>query len=112
MNNDDAHNKAAEYEDLRRRCSEFLHAAGQFVVSGRNKPELANANISLVEGVKRIWTKRHQDIATVGLLGVAAAICHLADPMSVAVSGAIVGGKNVVDAIKAARGHRKTKGGG
>jgi hypothetical protein len=41
-------------------------------------------------------------LADVGLLGIATLICHLADPVSVVVAGAIVGGNKVVDAIKAA----------
>ena len=58
--------------------------------------------MSFGDGVKDIWDKRHLQMADVGLLGMAAGICHIVDPLSVVIAGAIVGGKTVVDAIKAA----------
>ncbi len=96
------HQLIADYEDLKARVERFLAAAEGFAVAKVEEAAVVKSNTSLTEGLKHIWSERHLQMADVGLLGVATLICQLADPLSVVVAGSIVGGKKVVDAIKAA----------
>jgi hypothetical protein len=106
----------ADLEDLKRRVEAFLGAAAQFSVSeAKEKAVVENTNW-LTAGIRDWWSKRHvqacdkafdkalKAIDVGALFGIGVAICSLAgaDPnLGVAISGAMVGGKHVVDVIKA-----------
>jgi hypothetical protein len=101
-NSDEAKAQIEELEDLKRRVEAFLNSASQFVTDKADEQAVVTTHLSFVDGLKNIWTRRHLQIADMTLFGIGVAICQMAAPMSVAVSGALVGGKTVVDAIKAA----------
>lgn len=102
LNTDEANQQIADLDDLKRRVEEFLGAATQFKADEALERTVVAARFSLANGLNNIWEKRHLQIADVGLFGIAVLICQMADPLSVAVAGTVVGGKTVADAIKAA----------
>jgi hypothetical protein len=87
-NSDEAHALVAELEDLRGRVELFLAAAEEFSKRSGEEDKVVTAKLSFLDGMKDIWAHRHLQIA--------------ADPTSAIIAGTIVGGKKVVDALKAA----------
>jgi hypothetical protein len=106
----------ADLEDLKCRVEAFLGTAAQFALSkAKEKAVVENAN-SLAVGIRDWWSKRHvqaldkafdkalKAIDVGPLFGMGVGICLLAGAnpnLGVAISGAMVGGKYVVDMIKA-----------
>jgi hypothetical protein len=66
-----------------------------------------NAATTFVQGVRNWWTKDHEKICDKGydaaLFTLCVGVCSLvgAGAIAVAVSGALVGGKTIVEALKA-----------
>lgn len=92
-----------EFDDLKRRVEEFLAAN-----SKRDEAPIADATLSIADGLRRFWTEKHVSICEktldMTLFGAGLAFCGIAGVLAVPTAltvGAIVGGKNVVEAIKA-----------
>ncbi|MGJ4905331.1 hypothetical protein ACQR0V_27445 [Bradyrhizobium sp. HKCCYLS2058] len=93
-----------EFSDLKRRVEEFLAANAK-----RDEAPIAEATLSIAAGLRRFWTEKHVSICGKTLdmslicagLGFCAVAGVLRVPTALAV-GAIVGGKNVVEALAAA----------
>ncbi len=97
----------ARYELLRRQVDEFRIIADEFARGDTKEPIAVDATKTFSEGVRSWWTERHQQICErtfdLALFASAVGVCSLAGAggiMSVAVSGALVGGKPVVDVLK------------
>jgi phage baseplate assembly protein W len=102
LNTEEAQAAIEGYEDLKRKVEEFLAQATQFKAGQTNEQELVSTKTSFADALSNWWTKRHVEALDVGLFGVALIMCQLADPLSVLVSGVLVGGKSVVETFKAA----------
>lgn len=92
-----------EFHDLKRRVEEFLAAN-----SKRQEAPIADATLSIADGLRCFWTEKHLSICEktldMTLFGAGLAFCGIAGVLAVPTAltvGAIVGGKNVVEAIKA-----------
>jgi hypothetical protein len=98
----------AEYEELKRRFEAFLAATAEFSADADQEKAVVETTTSFSEGLSYWWTKRHVQICEksfgLGLFTLGAAVCSLAGASGVLaaiVPGVLVGGKSVVDALKA-----------
>jgi hypothetical protein len=105
----------ADYEDLKHRVEAFLGATEQFAAREVKEKAVVEKTNSLATGVSNWWSKHQVQVCDkifdraltagdVSLFGIAVGICSLAgaDPnLAVAIPGALVGGKRVVDVIRA-----------
>jgi hypothetical protein len=110
-NSDEAHREIAGYEELKRKVDEFIAAASGFAVKKTTEPEIVETTTSLAAGIGKWWSESHvsfcEKAANIGLLGIGVAICSLAGAsgaFAVGVPAVMVGGKPIVEAIKALRG--------
>ncbi|MBR0797635.1 hypothetical protein JQ615_19810 [Bradyrhizobium jicamae] len=92
------------FYDLKRQVEEFLAANAR-----RDETPIANATLSIADGLRRFWTEKHVSICDrtldMTLFGAGLAFCGVAGVLVVPTAltvGAIVGGKNVVETLKAA----------
>ena len=97
----------AHYEALKRQLNVFMMAAQSFIRGKDDEARAVASTRSFADGVLSWWTKRHQQICDrtfeMALFFSAVGVCSLAGAggaLSVSVSGALVGGKPVVEAIK------------
>jgi hypothetical protein len=93
----------AQYEDLKRRVEEFLVAS-----ASNNEAPIVATTLSLADGLRSWWTKDHTSICdrtfNIGLFAGGLSICAAAGVLGVGTAitvGALVGGKNVADSLKA-----------
>ena len=107
----------AEYENLKTCINEVLNTATQFVRREIEEEKVVEPTISFSNAISNWWTKRHVEICErafdMGIFSLGLTICSLTgadSSLSVAVAGAIAGGKNVVEAIKALYGASKAPG--
>jgi len=98
----------ADCEDLKRRVELFLGAASQFAAKKAKETSVVETTNSLAAGIGDWWSKRHVQICDrafeMGLFGFGVTICLLAGAggaLAVGIPGAMVGGKPVVEVIKA-----------
>jgi hypothetical protein len=109
-NTDEAYDAMAAYEDLKQRIEVFLAAKTK-------ETSVVATTISFATGISNWWSKRHVQICDkaldMGLFGTGVTICLLGGTggfLAGAIPGAMVGGKPVVEVIKAygkQRGHSK-----
>ncbi len=104
----------SDWDDLRRRVEAFLETTSKFVAAQTTEATVNQKTLSLTEGVRAWWSKRHVQIcdkvfdkalavSDVGLFGTVLGLCFWvgAEPnLSVAIPGAWFGGKPVVEVIK------------
>lgn len=102
LNTDEAQAAIDGYQKLKARIETFLAQATQFKAGQTNEQELVNTKTSFADTLNNWWTRRHVEALDVALFGVALVMCTLADPLSVLVSGTLVGGKSMVKTFKAA----------
>jgi hypothetical protein len=100
--------KIANYEHLRMQVGEFRLAVELFVKGNIQEATVVKSTLTFAEGIKSWWTKSHHQICErafdMALFCSAVGVCTLAGaggPLSVSIPGAMVGGKPVVDVIKA-----------
>jgi hypothetical protein len=95
----------AQYEDLKRRVEEFLAAS-----SSNDEAPIVATTLSLADGLRAWWTKDHSSICNrafnIGLFAGGLSICAAAGALGVGAAsivtvGALVGGKNVAETLKA-----------
>jgi hypothetical protein len=98
----------ADLEDLKCRVEAFLSATSQFAAKKAKEASVVETTTSFAAGIQDWWAKDHVQIcrqsALMTLFGIGVATCSLAGAggaWAVGISGALVGGKPVVDAIKA-----------
>jgi hypothetical protein len=98
----------AELEDLKRRVEAFLGASTQFAANKAKEKAVVETTNSLAAGIADWWSKRHVQICDkafdIGLFGIGVTTCLLAGAggvLAVAIPGAMVGGKPVVEVFKA-----------
>jgi hypothetical protein len=110
-NSDDAkaalRQEIARFELLRQQVDEFRIATRMFARREAREAAIVQSTKTFMEGIQSWWTKSHQQICDrsldMALFLSSVGVCSLAGaggPLSVVVSGALVGGKPVVDAIK------------
>jgi hypothetical protein len=107
----------ADCEKLKRDVEAFLASARGFVAGAtQEEAPVEKAAMSIAEGIQDWWTENHVRICQapydIAMLAAGLTVCSLADvtgPLAIAVTGALVGGKTVVDAIKAAASLVKTE---
>jgi len=98
----------ADLEDLKCRVEAFLSVTSQFAAKKAKEASVVETTTSFAAGIQNWWAKDHVQIcrqsALMMLFGIGVATCSLAGAggvLAVGISGALVGGKPVVDAIKA-----------
>jgi hypothetical protein len=99
-----SNSEIVEFDDLKRRVEEFLAANAKC-----DETPIADTTLSIADGLRRFWTEKHVSICEktldMTLFGAGLAFCGaagvLAVPTAVTV-GALVGRKDVVEALKAA----------
>lgn len=113
-NSEEARQELENYKDLTRRVEEFLTTTSKFAVGTRQESALVRSATSLKDGILDWWEHDHVQICNtaykVGMFGIGLTICHLTGVpgfIGGPVSGTLVGGKVIVDAIKAANKMRK-----
>ncbi|WP_407170154.1 hypothetical protein [Bradyrhizobium sp. ORS 111] len=91
------------FHDLKCRVEEFLAANAK-----QNEAPIADATLSIADGLRRFWTEKHVSICKeavdMTLFGAGLAFCGVAGVLTVPTAltvGAIVGGRNVVEVLKA-----------
>jgi CheY-like chemotaxis protein len=96
-----------DYRNLRGLVEEFTGSVVGFAKGALSERAAVKATMSFAEGIRSWWTKKNQVICQrafdMTLFLSSVAICSMAGAggaMAVAVSGALVGGKTVVEAIK------------
>jgi hypothetical protein len=97
----------AHYERFRKQLQTLRDDAAAFSEGSTKETNAVQSVKAYAEGIQSWWTKRYDQICErtfeMGLFMSAVGVCSLAGAggwVSVAVSGALVGGKPVVDAIK------------
>jgi hypothetical protein len=97
----------AHFEEIQLQLQDFDRSAKAGAKDAAEEAKVIEVTKTLAEGVRSWWTKRHEQICErafeMGLFASAVGVCSLAGAggsLSVAVSGALIGGKPVVDAIK------------
>jgi hypothetical protein len=97
----------AHYQGLRTQLQTLRDDAAAFAQGSTKETSAVQSVKTYAEGVQSWWTKRYDQICErtfeMGLFISAVGVCSLAGAggwVSVAISGALVGGKPVVDAIK------------
>lgn len=92
-----------EFYGLKRRVEEFLAANAK-----RDEAPIAEATLSVADGLRRFWTEKHVSICEktldMTLFGAGLAFCGVAGVLTVPTAltvGALVGGKHVVEVLKA-----------
>lgn len=108
-NSEEADAARDQLEDLKRRVEEFLGATSIFATTKKTKEEfVVKTTTSFATGIGNWWSKRHVQICDrsfeMGLFGIGVTICLLAGTggiLAAAIPGAMVGGKPIVDVIKA-----------
>jgi hypothetical protein len=90
------------FDDLKRRVEEFLAANKK-----GEETAIANTTLSIADGLRRYWTKKHETICDTALLGVGLSFCGVAGAFGVSETTiltvtALAGGQRVVDVVKAA----------
>jgi hypothetical protein len=98
----------ADYERLKAQLEQLRTAAGAFSKAPKKERAAVEATKTFAEGVRSWWTKSHQRICErafdMGLFLSAVGICSIAGAggtLGVVISGALVGGKPVIEAVKA-----------
>jgi len=106
----------ARYESVRRELENLGNAAVGLDGQGASKENAENAAMSFGRCVRDWWDKRHKEICSkafdAGLFVSCVAICSLAGSggeLAVAVSGALIGGKPVIEALKAIAKPRRSR---
>jgi hypothetical protein len=101
----------AQLERIRIDVAALAEAAANFKEGTSREQEAIEAAITFTEGVQKWWNKSHAKICEkacdMGLFGLAVSICSLAGSggkMAVAVSAAMIGGKQLSDALKGFKG--------
>jgi hypothetical protein len=99
----------ADYQDLRNRIEAFLRDASRFAAKKVEEEPVVKTGTSLAAGIGNWWSRRHVQICDksfdIGLFGIGFSMCLLGGvdaKLAAAIPGAMVGGKPVVDVIKAA----------
>jgi hypothetical protein len=114
-NSDEAAAEIADYEDLKQRIEVFLDSATRFANKKATEKSAAKAATSFADGISNWWSRRHVEICDgvfdntrkaldIALLGLGVNICLQAGAggaLAVAIPGVILGGKPVLEAIKA-----------
>jgi hypothetical protein len=111
-NSDEAHAKRdeaiAQYEDLKSRLEGLRAAASNYNGGKAEEKSVVSQVKSFADGVSAWWTKHHTHICEkaydAALFSGCVGVCWLAGSggaLAVAVSAALVGGKPIVDALKA-----------
>lgn len=97
----------AQYEGLREQLDALTNAAASFAAGEVKEGTAVKSATGFADGVQSWWTKSHPKICErafdMALFVSAVGVCSLAGAgglVSVIVSGALVGGKPVIDAIK------------
>jgi hypothetical protein len=113
-NSDEAHEAIASLEDLKVKVKAFLSAASQFVAEETEEALVVESTNSFAGGIANWWSERNVSICDaswgMALFGIGVGICFLAGasgPLAVVIPGAMVGGKPVVEVIKAALANRQ-----
>jgi hypothetical protein len=107
-NSEEACQEIAVYEDLKRRIEAFLAAASGVSAQHPLESTVVDTTTSFAAGIGDWWSKRHVQICDgafgMGLFGIGVTICSLAGAgglLAAAIPGAMIGGKPVVDVVKA-----------
>ncbi|WP_128923569.1 hypothetical protein [Bradyrhizobium guangxiense] len=114
-NSDDAiewnNQELASYRSFREGLLSLSEAIAEFIAKNSKEPTIVNATKTFAEGIESWWTSKHEHILETafgtGLFLGALQISSLAGCntyLSTAITGAIIGGKPVVDVVKAMRG--------
>jgi uncharacterized protein DUF2513 len=92
-----------EFHDLKHRVEEFLAANAK-----RDEAPIAEATLSIAAGLRRFWSEKHVSICEkaldMTLFGAGLAFCGVAGVLAVPTAltvGVLVGGKTVVEGLKA-----------
>jgi hypothetical protein len=90
------------FDDLKRRVEEFLAANEK-----TEETAIADATLSIADGLRRYWTESYGKVCDTGLLGIGLSFCAAAGALGVSDTTilavtAIAGGNRVVDVVKAA----------
>jgi Hypothetical protein (DUF2513) len=92
-----------EFHDLKHRVEEFLAANAK-----RDEAPIAEATLSIAAGLRRFWSEKHISICEkaldMTLFGAGLAFCGVAGVLAVPTAltvGVLVGGKTVVEGLKA-----------
>jgi hypothetical protein len=98
----------ASCEDLRRRVEAFLGATSKFAHGKAKEASAVKAASSFAAGIGDWWSRRHVQICDkavdMGLFGIGFGMCLLGGvdaDFAAAIPGAMVGGKPVIEVIKA-----------
>jgi hypothetical protein len=97
-----SNSEIATLDDLKRRVEEFLAANEK-----AEETAIADATLSVADGLGRYWTEKHKTICDVGLFGVGLSFCAAAGALGVSETNilavtALAGGNRVFDVVKAA----------
>jgi hypothetical protein len=97
-----SNSEITELDDWKRRLEEFLAANEK-----GEETAIADATLSIADGLRHYWTKKHETICDVGLFGAGLAFCAVAGALGVSETNilavtALAGGNRVVDVVKAA----------
>ena len=94
----------ANYEELKRNADALLDAALKFAAAETEEEVVVETSVSFTGAINNWWTKRHVEAFDMSLFVGGLGICTLlgaGGPLAAAICGALVGGKQVVEAIKA-----------
>ena len=115
-NSAEAQDEITRYQELKQRLEAFRGAALAFSAGKVEEKAIVDTTNSLVRGINNWWTKSHAQICQktfeMGLFLSAVVLCSLTGSggaLTVAVAGALVGGKPVIDAIKTLSPQPKSK---
>jgi hypothetical protein len=101
LNEDDAHARIDELEDLKRRVETFLGVASAFTADKGDEKAVVAARFSFMGGLRNIWEKRHLQIADWTMITSGATILCLTGPVPAIIMGTVVGGPRVAEVLKA-----------
>jgi len=108
-NSDEANHQIEHYENLKRSVETFHTTSLDFSAGRTGEDTVVASTTSFADGLKTWWTERHVEICDrafdLALFTLGVGVCCMAGAggvVAAAVSGAVVKGQPVVDAIKAA----------
>ncbi len=108
---DEKHSSIEHYDRLKQDLIVLADAAAKFKEGAISEREAVKASKSALDGIQNWWNKSHEKICEraldMGLFAIAVSICSMAGSggkVAVAVSAALVGGKQLGTALKGLKG--------
>jgi hypothetical protein len=101
----------AHYEGVKRDIEALRDVALKIKHGTVEEKAVTNASTTFMQGVRNWWDKRHDEVCSkaydAGLFVSCVSLCALVGggPITVAVSGALIGGKPVIEALRTLRKH-------